>query len=214
MKKILIVILLLLTLTLSGCDLFTKNWEKLSNIEKNIACSSVENDYIDECIVWNTDKANAIIVAEFKEDLIHLINKFGEPRWWSDDLNEYLEDGVPFGSADMIIYEKDYMITTLYFEQDKYFIILDLEFDEAEVRDEQLVWNVMITYVDFENEKYIDLDYYHYDKLLIPDFKAERLDYVFDKLVSIIKLLTVEDFQDILNEIGYDDIANPIGEVL
>lgn len=156
------------------------------------------------------DKELEMRIENFKEDFSNLVEDFGQPQWWSDDFQRYMGDENIEGEMDIFMYARDDFMNKLYYDGD-YFLVVQMYLDPEETRGQQLVWNVMITYVDFENETYIDLDYYHYDEMWTPDWASEIFGYSFYDLVGFFKVLDIQDWQDIISDIGYEDIVEPIG---
>lgn len=74
-------------------------------------------------------------------------------------------------------------------------------------RTELLIWEIDISYIDYANEIYIDLEFYHYDEgIFTPDYKDEILAVNYIDFARGVELLTIEDIRYILNEVGYKEV--------
>lgn len=146
----------------------------------------------------------------FKSLIVDTINDFGDPEYLDDEYNN--EDTYILGDAELLYIYEDEQLSYVYYEEGRYALIFDVIFDSYVDldRNESAIWNIMITYIDIENEVSIDLDYYFYDRLLIPDYDNIIIDVSFNTFLEYFKLLDFEDFQDIISEIGYEDIIDPL----
>jgi hypothetical protein len=106
----------------------------------------------------------------------------------------------------MVMAEDDSSVN-LILHQDGVFVMLEFVMDES-TRQTMKIWNVMITYTDTNEEIYIYLDYYHYGKLFIDDYSGEDFDVGYRNFADQLYLLELEDIIWILNELGYDEVAD------
>ena len=148
-------------------------------------------------------------INTFKDDFVDLIEDFGNPQDWTDDFGSYVNNTELGGIADFYTFDREYVILHFYYE-DGIFLTVEISLNYEEDRNEQLIDYVFITYVNYNERTMISLDYYHYDELFTEDFSTETLDYSFNDLTGLIKLLEIYDWEDIIARIGYSDIVNPL----
>lgn len=135
-----------------------------------------------------------------KVEILNLINKFGKPRY-EDLLWEEGDTTIIWGEARMMLAERDSEINFIFIDGGTR-LLVEFVLDPS-TSFQVKVWNVMITYMSVENQIYLELDYYHYNKLLIPDFEAENINKPFLTWLQDLQALTIRDWEWIITELGY-----------
>lgn len=179
-RLILFVMTIFLIFALTGCDLFNKE-------EKDAELARVEAR------------------EDAREFILEIIDRFGAVE--DEDL-EYPEDEDQYvlGNIKMVMAMDDDSIN-LVLHEDGVFVMLEFVLDES-TRQTMKIWNVMITYTDTNEEIYIYLDYYHYGKLFVDDYAGEDFDVGYKSFADQLYLLELEDIIWILNELGYNEVAD------
>ena len=140
-------------------------------------------------------------VNEVKELLLDVIDSFGEAQYMDDDWSS-ADDAKYYGEINVLLVNEDDLIGKMLLD-DNIFIIVEIAFDEyADINmNESAIWNIMITYVDFESRDFIYLDYYIYDNLFRPNMDNEIIDYSFDDFVEILSMFKTKDWLELVESI-------------
>lgn len=182
MKKIVVMILaLLLTLSVVSCGLFAEE--------------------------TTTTTTTATTTTNYREEtkqlLLDLTLKF--PIQYEDTAWEGMEEQTVYGTADLLMGAPNESVDAIIY-QGQVCVFLELYLSES-ARTEVLVWDVMITYIDYDRHIYIELDYYHYDEFLIADYADEKVEMKFGDFITRIDELTLEDYEWLLLELGYYEVS-------
>lgn len=137
-------------------------------------------------------------IPEFRDDLVILMEDLSLEYWESEN-----QTGTIVSDGDIIIYEPGEIMLAIG-DEDVYFTLV-IDFSESDNPAGSLVWNVMLLYVNYEDDQRLFVDFYHYDEWWIEDFADESFGYTEKKVLEILEDFTIEDLEYILNELGYGD---------
>ena len=141
------------------------------------------------------------------QTLLDLIDRFGEAKSFDNDYEYEMEDSyfVTNGNGAMVIgddYFKDYNIVIY---SDLQICMIEITFAEYEKFDKCYPDNIMISYVDIENELYIGLDYYH-DANIWKGWKymePEELNMSLNAFLKELAKMNIDDVKNLLIELSY-----------
>jgi len=136
-----------------------------------------------------------------RNTIVYVIDKFGEPKY--EDLDFYEEDIELIGAADIILSTEGDTLSLVIFAGNK---AVSLDFMLSESSSLMVsIWDVMITYVDYEEKIYVSLDYYHEDEWPFhEDYGDETLLIRYSELLAMVEVIRIRDIELILIELGYD----------
>jgi hypothetical protein len=135
---------------------------------------------------------------KFKDDLVSLIEGFGEPK---DEATAWENQSEIYGEGNFVFVTKGEDGIGVCKCYDNKAVLFEIYIDSITVNYIN-IWNVIITYYDFNNKIYIALDYYD-TSLWTGNFKVYRLHYNIEDAIKYLRKLTIEDYEYILDKLGY-----------
>ena len=133
---------------------------------------------------------------KFKDDLASLIKGFGETK---DEATTWENQSEIYGEGNFVTKDEDRIgVCKCY---DNKAVLFEIYIDSITVNYIN-IWNVIITYYDFNNKIYIALNYYD-TSLWTGNYKVYRLHYNIEDTIKYLKKLTIEDYEYILDKLGY-----------
>jgi len=137
-------------------------------------------------------------VETFRNDIVALAEGLSLEDWSEDEETPYTEV-----NGYLIMTDESEIIFMIGNEEVLYW--LTIEFNNTEDPTKSQVWNVMITYINLDTKKELFLDYYIYDEFLRRDFDSDEFEYTRYGILDILEEMTVNDFEYILIELGFED---------
>jgi hypothetical protein len=134
---------------------------------------------------------------KFKDDLLSLIEGFGEPG--DDEATVWENQSEIYGEGNFVTKDEDRIGVCKCYDNKAVFFEIYIDSITVNYID---IWNVIITYYDFNNKIYIALDYYD-TSFWTGNFKVYRLHYNIEDTIKYLRKLTIEDYEYILDKLGY-----------
>lgn len=131
------------------------------------------------------------------------IAKFGDNYYEDLEYPKNEEVGIIKGESTLLNGAISESISVIIVANEK-MAMIEIVLKNESTLNKQLVWNVMLTYMDRETKTYIYLDFY--ETTLFGNYKDYSVAYNFYDLVELFSHITIKDVETLFYNLGYRHI--------